>query len=227
MSPVPLREGRKKSRELLSEGVRRRILSAILDGTLVAGERLHDDQLIQWLGVSRTPIRTALERLAEVGIIEMAPNRFTRVAEPSRESLLQALQIYAALNASAAETVVPALDAAARASLARRFGPVRGIAARGHGHVWGRPELETMDEAVGFFAERCANPLLQGVLYEIQVRLTFSFHGVPVEIDPDVLRAFVGEVLAACDRHDGTAVARALTGYLGSTVLDPAGDGAG
>ncbi|WP_309146596.1 GntR family transcriptional regulator [Curtobacterium sp. MCBD17_021] len=53
------------------------------DGTLVPGERLNDDQLTAWLGVSRTPVREAIARLVAEGFVEMAANRYTKVSSLS------------------------------------------------------------------------------------------------------------------------------------------------
>jgi DNA-binding GntR family transcriptional regulator len=55
---------------------------AILDGRLAAGERLRDQELAERLGVSRTPVREALQRLERTGLVEVAPNRYTRVSSP-------------------------------------------------------------------------------------------------------------------------------------------------
>ncbi|MFJ3386036.1 MULTISPECIES: GntR family transcriptional regulator [unclassified Curtobacterium] len=70
-------------RLLLRDSVQHRIRSAIMDGTVLPGERLQDDALIAWFGVSRTPIREALAALAQAGLVEMAANRYTRVASPT------------------------------------------------------------------------------------------------------------------------------------------------
>ena len=56
---------------------------AILDGRLGPGERLRDQELAQRLGVSRTPVREALQRLARAGLVEVSPNRYTRVSVPN------------------------------------------------------------------------------------------------------------------------------------------------
>lgn len=45
----------------------------ILNGELAAGERLLEVELVDVLGVSRTPIRTALTRLSEEGLLERLP----------------------------------------------------------------------------------------------------------------------------------------------------------
>jgi DNA-binding GntR family transcriptional regulator len=67
-------------RRLLRDEVYDTILGAILDGTLEPGEVLHDEELMTWLGSSRTPIREALNRLAEEDVVELVPHRHTRVA---------------------------------------------------------------------------------------------------------------------------------------------------
>lgn len=55
---------------------------AILDGRLPPGERLRDHDLAERLGVSRTPVREALQRLERAGLVEVSPNRYTRVSNP-------------------------------------------------------------------------------------------------------------------------------------------------
>ena len=52
----------------------------ILAGELSPGARLGEVELADRLGVSRTPVREALSRLAAEGIVEIQPNRGARVA---------------------------------------------------------------------------------------------------------------------------------------------------
>ncbi|MCR2808281.1 MULTISPECIES: GntR family transcriptional regulator [unclassified Microbacterium] len=59
---------------------------AILDGRLSAGERLRDQELAGQLGVSRTPVREALQRLERTGLVEVFPNRYTRVSVPGERT---------------------------------------------------------------------------------------------------------------------------------------------
>ncbi|GAP36697.1 GntR family transcriptional regulator [Piscinibacter sakaiensis] len=46
----------------------------ILDGVLAPGQRIAELQLVERLGVSRTPVRGALMKLAEEGLVEPLPN---------------------------------------------------------------------------------------------------------------------------------------------------------
>ncbi|CCG04270.1 GntR family transcriptional regulator [Blastococcus saxobsidens] len=52
----------------------------ILAGALGAGARLGEVELAARLGVSRTPVREALSRLAAEGLVDISPNRGARVA---------------------------------------------------------------------------------------------------------------------------------------------------
>lgn len=52
----------------------------ILDGTFAPGTQLRDKQLAEQLGVSRTPIREALLRLEDEGLVKTKPNRSTLVS---------------------------------------------------------------------------------------------------------------------------------------------------
>ena len=95
------------ARTLLRDEAYARIRDAILDGTLEPGEQLKDAELSAWLGLSRTPIREALARLEEYGLVESEPNRYTRVAPLDRRAAQDAFEVVASLHALAAKLAVP------------------------------------------------------------------------------------------------------------------------
>jgi DNA-binding GntR family transcriptional regulator len=63
------------ARQSLHEAIVSRIRDMITEATLPPGTRIHEGQLGQQLGVSRTPLREALKFLASEGLIELMPNR--------------------------------------------------------------------------------------------------------------------------------------------------------
>jgi DNA-binding GntR family transcriptional regulator len=63
------------------------IRERIVAGTLVRGARVHQEDLAVELGVSRTPVREALRRLAAEGLVEMRTNRGARVADLDRSGM--------------------------------------------------------------------------------------------------------------------------------------------
>jgi DNA-binding GntR family transcriptional regulator len=83
------------------------ILTAVHEGTLLPGERISDADLAAQFGVSRTPVREALQRLREIGIIEASPSRFTRVAVVTPQQTQQAYIVWLALYRAIVEEVVP------------------------------------------------------------------------------------------------------------------------
>ncbi|WP_309068522.1 GntR family transcriptional regulator [Microbacterium sp.] len=63
----------------LSDLAFERLADAIVKGVLGPGELLRDHALAQQLGVSRMPVREALQRLERAGLVETAASRYTRV----------------------------------------------------------------------------------------------------------------------------------------------------
>ncbi|MDA0183615.1 GntR family transcriptional regulator, partial [Solirubrobacter phytolaccae] len=100
--PVPANDA-PLERDLLRDQAYVTIRDAIVDGTLAPGERLRDAELCAWLGLSRTPVREALNRLEQDGLVETEPQRFTRVTPLDRRAARDAFPVVAALHALAAE----------------------------------------------------------------------------------------------------------------------------
>jgi len=76
--PVPIAEA-VSPRRLIRDEVFIRLLDAIVDGDLTPGEQLYDAEIEKWVGVSRTPVREALNQLAAMGLVEIMPQKRTRV----------------------------------------------------------------------------------------------------------------------------------------------------
>ena len=70
-------------RSLVREEIYRLLHEWIVNGTLQPNEQMRDVELAEMLGVSRTPVREALRRLEDEGLVQTARNRWTRVAPVS------------------------------------------------------------------------------------------------------------------------------------------------
>lgn len=111
-------------RGLLRDDVHRRLRDAIVDGTFAPGEQLKDLELAAWLGVSRTPVREALLRLAQSGLVHARPGRSTVVSTLDARAIRDARDVVAAMHELAVREAVPALgeaDVAAMREANRRF----------------------------------------------------------------------------------------------------------
>jgi len=64
--------------------------------------RLDERQLAERLGISRTPIREALARLAQEGLVQIVPRKGVFVCRKSRDEILEMVVTWAALESMAA-----------------------------------------------------------------------------------------------------------------------------
>ncbi|WP_424949597.1 GntR family transcriptional regulator [Deinococcus sp.] len=64
---------------LIRESVYEHLRDAILNGEFQPAERLGEVELTERLGVSRTPIREAIQRLTQDGLLESTPGRGVRI----------------------------------------------------------------------------------------------------------------------------------------------------
>lgn len=83
-------EGKAKS---LEEQVYSKLEEEILTGLYKHGDALTELSLSSRLGVSRTPVRSALHRLAEDGLVEITPNRGAIVVGITVEDLIETYKI--------------------------------------------------------------------------------------------------------------------------------------
>jgi len=75
----------------------------IYEGT---GEpRLDERQLSEDLGVSRTPVREAIARLGQEGLVRIVPRRGVFVARKSKHEILEMIVVWAALESMAARLI--------------------------------------------------------------------------------------------------------------------------
>lgn len=86
----------------LAEQVYKVIREGIMKRNLLPGMKLSALALSQEMGVSRTPVRLALERLAAEGLVEVRSNQSAQVARPSPKTVEEVFAMRALLEAEAA-----------------------------------------------------------------------------------------------------------------------------
>ena len=165
--PVP-QPTSERPRQLIRDRVYSTIREEILKGQLEPGEKINDADLTTWLQVSRTPIREALAMLAVDGLIEMEPNRYTRVPDRSPDVYRRAAEYMQMIRAFVLEHLdrVPAdalRDAREHVAdlLPRLLDQDRGA-------------KMSFDDAFGALAAQIENPLITEA--ERRVRSQAQFH---------------------------------------------------
>lgn len=93
------------------------IREAVRSGALVPGELYSVYRLADDLGISRSPVREALLRLAETGIVRFERNRGFRIVPPDPRDLAEIFAVRLALEVPAAAHAAASADAALSRSL--------------------------------------------------------------------------------------------------------------
>jgi DNA-binding GntR family transcriptional regulator len=100
-----------------AETVYGRLRDEIVSGMLRPGDRLAETELAARMGTSQGPIREALARLREQGLIDVFPHRGSFVADLTADEARDIYRTRAVLERKALELAIPNLDDADYASL--------------------------------------------------------------------------------------------------------------
>jgi DNA-binding GntR family transcriptional regulator len=211
------------SRSLLRDDVYLRLRAAIVDGTLEPGEVLRDQELATWLGVSRTPVREALLRLQQAGLVAATPGRSTTVTSLDARATRDAQAVVAALHEVAVRQAVPQLtgdDLAAMRRANQRF-----ARALREGDV--QAALDADDDLHGIPVRAAGNAAVRAVLEQYTPvlrrveRLRFGSLGGRGSV------RLHDRLIDECAAGDGDAAARTstLTWQTLTPLLDQAEEG--
>ncbi|MDR7554721.1 MAG: GntR family transcriptional regulator [Armatimonadota bacterium] len=149
------------------ELVARKLRDAILSGRFQPGERLVERELVERMGVSRTPIREALRMLELEGLVTTVPYRGPVVTRPTLDDARALYEVRAALEGLAVALFTRRADVAAVERL-------RGHVAAAE-EAWARGDIPGIVAANNAFhdelAAGCGNALLQALLANLRARI--------------------------------------------------------
>jgi DNA-binding GntR family transcriptional regulator len=121
-------------REILSDRVKDRILTWILEGELEPGSRIVETRVARQLGMSQTPVREALRDLATLGFVVTEPYRGSRVRKPTKEEFIQAIEVRAELEALAGRLAASRRSEACLVDMEALYRAMLAAADRGDAH---------------------------------------------------------------------------------------------
>ena len=186
-------------RRLLRDEVYDTILGAILDGTLEPGEVLHDEELMTWLGSSRTPIREALNRLAEEDVVELVPHRHTRVAPVNVAAINESLFVIGVIHEHLARTTTADLADAHIADLRRELAHVEDAVDADDAAALGRAIRRYFLVVV----RAATNSVLRAKAETLSLQLVRFLTPRENLVTPLQARDFIRAITAAAEARDG------------------------
>jgi DNA-binding GntR family transcriptional regulator len=195
------------------------ILNLMLSRRLEPGSRLDEQTLAAEMGVSRTPLREAIGRLVEKGLIEYRPYQGNFVRTFTADEIRGIYQVRRSLE----ELAVRNATAKMTPELLREIREILGEleAAMDRGDIPGVNQADRLFHAA--IARGSGNPTLIAMLNDLdyQIRIIRSL----ANQNPDVVRQTAlqrPQILAALERGDADTAARLLgehIEYVAQSVL--------
>lgn len=154
--------------------------TAIINGVLQPGQRLHADDLASHFGVSRIPVREALSSLDQAGWVEIKPRHGVRVRERTVTELHELFEFRAAVEAQVARWAAVRRDDADLRQLEQAVARTRAAVA-----------AHADDQGIGFVGFREAlrqaahNSVLAATSGVLEKRARFYFSTVVDQLGDD------------------------------------------
>jgi DNA-binding GntR family transcriptional regulator len=204
-------------RQLVTDWVYEEIRGAIVDLRLEPGAPLREAAIASQLGVSKTPVREALGRLEQEGLVEATSFKGAVVTDYSERDLQEIYELRELLEGVAVRAAATAADEETLAAL--RDVIERSRAARDAGDLQGLAELLGRFDQIMF--EQVANVRIRGLIETLRAHLTRI--GKLTEEIPGRVEASVEEHAAIVDavaRGDADAAERAMRVHIASVRGD-------
>lgn len=192
------------------------VYGALLDGTLVPGEELNDAALHRWLDMSRQPVRHALVRLSEYGLIEMVPNRQPRVArlDPGRTNRMLLLSL--TWNLFTVERTVGSLSADALDELAAATGEYAATASGSDLSAKGY----ALQRVFAVFTRALGNAVLEEQMAVQSYELSGMLRPGGSLLDPSTLVRPLEQLCAAASAGDVHGAVVVIRAFLDVTIAN-------
>lgn len=177
---------------------------------IVGGEPLVELQLAKRLGVSRTPLRQAMQRLEGEGLLRKGANRSYLVRQVDLKEYLQSLRVREVLEPEAAalaiDFVTPEMIAPVRENL------IRTRDARPYDML---AHWRSDDEVHDLFIRNCRNEVLTGILVSLRgATQLFEIERLAERLAPDSSEH--ERILNAMAEGDARGARQAVTTHLRS-----------
>jgi len=203
--------------EHLSAGVAGRVADQLRDmirgGAYAPGARLVERAIARELGTSHIPVREALARLAEEGLVVRLPRRGARVAELSPRQLEEISSVRVVLEQFVCRRVLERWTPSAHAELARLTRRMTEAAELGATNTIGELDVR-FHETLWQLAD---HELLLDVAGGLRGRIERFLRAANAALLPDELREHAAthvELVELLASGDGAAVARAMQRHI-------------
>jgi DNA-binding GntR family transcriptional regulator len=152
---------------LLHQEAYERLKNAVKLAGLQPGDLLSEGRIAKALGISRTPVREAIRRLAQEGLLQVIPGRAVAVAAPSIQDVLDALHIRELLEPELTRLAAESLPKKARDLLQDTTEKMEQAALTGDRLAWSKADTVWHE----ILSNHCPNKLLGTLVFQARNRV--------------------------------------------------------
>lgn len=194
----------------MSERAYQALSDMIKNRDLRGGDNITEKRLSERLGVSRTPLRAALQRLEGEGLVEKTTNRSFVVRKVDMRDYLQSIRVRQVLESEAAALAASHIPAAAIAAAREQVLALERLEPYDtHAH-WACD-----DHVHSLFIDACGNAIMSKILHELRVTTRlFEIARLADRLGPDSREHL--DILDALERGDKDGARQAMVKHMQS-----------
>lgn len=200
--------------ETLEDRVYAELRDKILTGELVSGQKLVQEDLAAELGVSRTPLRSAIAHLNRENFVRMSSRSEAFVAEFGPDRIADLFELRAVLEGLICRLLAPVIERKQTIYLRSLMASVEDDLDASGSETYREADIEFHTHLTQLAAEKGFSHLLDPVHSVMRMSLSQGILRAPVETHAEHL-----EIITALEAGDADAAERAMIDHIRKTIV--------
>jgi DNA-binding GntR family transcriptional regulator len=138
--------------------------------------RLDERKLSEQLGISRTPLREALARLDQEGLVKIVPRRGVFIVRKNKAEILEMITVWAALESMAARIITKEANEKDIARLRRLFSEFEGDDVSAHIDEYSDANIRFHEAIIGLSGNQLIADIIDGLFMHVRAIRVRTIH---------------------------------------------------
>lgn len=199
--------------ESLEERVYHQILDMILSGEVAAGQKLVQEELAEKLGVSRTPLRSALAKLSGDKFVKLSNRNEAHVAKFGGSEIADLFELRAVLEGLVCRILAPTIERKHTIYLRSLMASVEGAASENESGSYREADIEFHTYLSNLMPEQKFGQLLESIYSVTRMSLSQGILRQPSETRREHL-----QIIDALEARDSDRAEQAMITHIRKTI---------
>jgi len=138
--------------------------------------RLDERKLSEQLGISRTPLREALARLDQEGLVKIVPRRGVFIVRKNKSEILEMITVWAALESMAARIITETAADKDIAKLRKMFSEFEGDDVRAHIDEYSDANIRFHEAIISLSGNQLIADIIEGLFMHVRAIRARTIH---------------------------------------------------